>query len=400
MLHRSAVTPTSDSTQNFQLSGFIPPATSSGIDTTPPSPQLQDPETLSVEKQAAIMATSKGLPRDTFAKLSPHPFLLANLQPPAPANAARSNGRRPDEARIPNINTSSLTHTNGSAVVRTGDTTVICGVRAETVLASDIPNFRRHNALTTTETDGAAELKDYDLLVPNIELATGCAPQFLPGVPPTTLAQTLSTRIYSLLHSAKLVDADDLRIWYTRPAENAAAEDDEDKMEEDDEKVEGEKVEGEKAVIAYWVLYIDIFFISFDGNPFDVAWAAVLAALRDTTIPIARWDPDREMVICSRDEPKPLTLHGFPVACTAGVFASKETTNQPAAGKFWTLVDPDSLEEGLCDETITAVVDRTEGETKVISISKHGGTTLQPQLIREFVGVAERRWEEIQKAMA
>ncbi|KAI8210062.1 Exosome complex component rrp43 [Colletotrichum sp. SAR 10_76] len=341
------------------------------------------------------MATSKGLPRDTFAKLSPHPFLLANLQPPAPANSTRSNGRRPDEARIPNINTSSLTHANGSAVVRTGDTTAICGVRAETILSSDIPNFRRHNALTTTETDGAAELKDYDLLVPNIELATGCAPQFLPGVPPTTLAQTLSTRVYSLLHSSKLLDAEDLRIWYTRPSENAAEDDDEDNMEEDG----GDKEEGEKVVIAYWVLYIDIFFISLDGNPFDAAWASVLAALRDTTIPIARWDPDRELVICSRDNPKPLAINGFPVACTAGVFTGKETTDKPADGKFWTLVDPDTLEEGLCDEEVTAVVDRSGEETKILAISKHGGTALQPQLIREFVGVAEQRWEEVRKAM-
>ncbi|OLN96489.1 Exosome complex component rrp43 [Colletotrichum chlorophyti] len=294
------------------------------------------------------MATSKGIPRDTFAKLSPHPFLLANLQPPAPANAARSNGRAPDEARIPNINTSSLTHANGSAVVRTGDTTVICGIRAETVLACDIPNFP--TSANHAENRTSSELKDYDLLVPNIELATGCAPQFLPGVPPTTLAQTLSTRVYSLLHSSKLVDPENLRIWYTRPAETAEAEDEaeDDKMEEDDDDV---NTEGEKVVIAYWVLYIDIFFISFDGNPFDAAWAAVLAALRDTTIPVARWDPDREMVICSRDNPRPLTLHGFPVACTAGVFTGKE-----ASGKFWTLVDPDRLEESLCDEEITAVV--------------------------------------------
>ncbi|KDN68299.1 putative exosome complex exonuclease RRP43 [Colletotrichum sublineola] len=340
------------------------------------------------------MAASKGLPRDTFAKLSPHPFLLANLQPPAPANAARSNGRAPNEARIPNINTSSLTHANGSAVVRTGDTTAICGVRAETILASDIPNFR--TAANIDETKPSSELKDYDLLVPNIELATGCAPQFLPGVPPTTLAQTLSTRVYSLLHTSRLVDPDDLRIWYTRPAENAEVEDDDDdKMDEDEEKAEGERV-----VMAYWVLYIDIFFISFDGNPFDVAWAAILAALRDTTIPIARWDPDREMVICSRDEPKPLTLHGFPIACTAGVFTGKETVDRPAGGKFWTLVDPDRLEEDLCEEEVTAVVDRSEGETKILSISKHGGTVLQPPLIREFVGVAEQRWEQFRNAMA
>ncbi|KAK4987007.1 hypothetical protein LTR28_001918, partial [Elasticomyces elasticus] len=46
---------------------------------------------------------------------------------------------------------------------------------------------------------------------------------------------------------------------------------------------------------AYWTLYIDLLFISLDGNPFDVAWAAVLAALKDTRLPRAWWDPDREV---------------------------------------------------------------------------------------------------------
>ena len=335
------------------------------------------------------MAPDVGLSRASFAKLSPHPYLLANLDPSEDdIPPARSNGRGPNEVRSPTVNLSSLSHANGSSLVRMGDTTVICGIRGETILTSNIPNYRASN----TET----ELRDYDLLVPNIELATGSAAQFLPGGPPTTLAQTLSTRIFSLLHSSKLINPDDLRIWHTRLDENLA--DDGDAMEQDDDQDNLDI--GKKEVVAYWVLYIDIFFISFDGNPFDAAWAATLAALRDTKLPQARFDPDRELVVCSRQGPKPLTLSGSPIACTAVVFTGKET-DRPTEGRYWLLVDPDSLEESLCDESLTVVVDCTDGQTRILSVSKHGGTNLTPKMLtsKELLQWTTQRWKGLVTAI-
>jgi exosome complex component RRP43 len=275
-------------------------------------------------------------------------------------------------------------------MVRMGDTAAICGVRAETILTSNIPSFRASNRET--------ELADYDLIVPNIELATGSAPQFLPGGPPSSLAQTLSTRIYSLLHSSKLVKPEDLRIYHNRPADGTLPDDD-DNMDEGGDVEEDEEF-SDKVVVAYWVLYIDIFFISFDGNPFDAAWAATVAALKDTTIPQARYDPDRELVICTRNNPKPLNISSMPIACTAGVFTGKET-DRPGDNKFWLLADPDTLEETLCDESITIVVDVQGSTTKILSISKHGGTTLSPTLLRskELLSMAEHRREQFVKAI-
>jgi exosome complex component RRP43 len=261
-------------------------------------------------------------------------------------------------------------------------------VRGETLLVTDIPNYRASNCET--------ELMDYDLLVPNIELATGSAPQFLPGVPPTDLAQTLSTRVYSLLHKSKFVKADGLRIWY-----NGFATQDEDKMEEDDED-DGDDEEAsdgtEHVVQAYWVLYVDIFFVSYDGNPFDVAWAAVVAALKDTRLPEARWDPDREMVLCSRQKWTKLELSGLPVACTAGVFTEKDA-ERPSEGRYWLLLDPDNQEEELCEEAITMVADCSEGDTQILSISKHGGTVASPEHLKAFVKVAEKRWREFRAVL-
>ena len=378
----------------------------------------------------------------TFAKLSPHPYLLANLQPPPadatskstsapPQTSARTNGRQPRQARSPHINTSSLAHAHGSAVVRTGDTTVICGVRGETLRVSQIPNFRPHNRHSRPSTrtssrekdeeeeegeeDGAEELHEYDLLVPNIELATGCAPDFLPGVPPTSLAQTLSTRVYTLLHNSRLLSAGDLRIFEGKDHHGAAPTTSTSEEEaEEAEEAEEEEEEGGEEVKAYWVLYIDLLFVSYDGNPFDAAWAAMLAALRDTRLPRARWDPDREAVVCARaSAPLPLRLRGLPVACTAAIFTARQKRHQHQhQGKrqgqdaYWVLVDPDRFEEGLCDESVTVVVDRTPakgmglgGETKVLGISKSGGTVVGPQVLRRFVDIAEERWQVFRDAL-
>ena len=332
-----------------------------------------------------------GLSRATFAKLSPHPYLLANLEPSnEDVPPARSNGRAPDEARMPEVNLSSLSHAHGSSLVRIGDTTAICGVRAESILTTNIPNYRASN----TE----SELRDYDLLVPNIELATGSSPQNLPGGPPSTLAQTLSTRVYSLLHSSTLLDASDFRIWHTQTADPTTADDEEMK---DADGENDDQFGDERQVIAYWVLYIDIFFISLDGNQFDAAWAATLAALRDTKLPQARYDPDRELVVCSRKNPKPLSINGFPIACTAAVFTGKET-DRPTEGKYWVLVDPDTLEESLCDESLTVVADCTGGTTTILSISKHGGTVLTPKHLRskQLLGFVEKRWKGFADVMA
>lgn len=286
-------------------------------------------------------------------------------------------------------------------MVRIGDTAVICGVRGELLPVSNIPQWRTPTTALEREgmtpqdkkQEGAKEMRDYDLLVPNIELATGCAPQFLPGVPPSTLAQTLSTRVYSLLHNSGMMDAEDLRVWYTPPDLEGAAED---TMEDEEEKTAAPEIK------AYWTLYIDVLFISFDGNPFDAAWVAMLAALRDTKLPRAWWDADREMVLCSRGESKPLTLEGFPVACTAAVLVERET--EPAVqdqvkGKTWVLVDPDREEEKLCDESVTVVVDRSGGETRVRGIEKAGGRVLGPGDIRRVVGLAEKRWADVSKEL-
>lgn len=343
---------------------------------------------------------SLSLPWATFAKLSPRPFLLGHLQSPSSSSPiVRPNRRRVDEFRPPAVHTGSLTHANGSAVVRIGDTAVVCGVRGEILLASDVPGYdgrkkKRdggdHNHNHRRE---LSEITRMGLLVPNVELATGCSPAHLPGQPPSALAQTLAVRLLALLECSGLVKDDDLRIWYHPPPS----------PENDDDEEEN----GAAVVMAFWTLYIDVLFISLDGNPFDAAWAAVLAALTDVKLPHAYWDVDQERILCEDALFKARRLHlqGAPMPSTFVVFAASLAGEEPIGERrqqqgYWVLADPDAFEEEICDEVVTVTVDGSTGTKPVlIKLEKSGGGVIGREDVKELATIAMARWSEWQNVL-
>jgi exosome complex component RRP43 len=309
-------------------------------------------------------------PRATFAKLTPAPFLQAHLKQPQPI---RPSGRKPDELREPVINTGSLSHSNGSAVVRLGDTSVVCGVRGEILLSSEVPHP------PNDETRKEDMVEHLGLLVPNVELSTGCSPAYLPGNPPSNSAQSLSWRITSLLQASDLVNSDDLTISYAEPKSADMGPDEEPNL----------------VVKAYWALYIDILCISLDGNCYDAAWMAVMAALKNTTLPNAWWDADHEAVICSphANEARKLALNGSPSATTFAVFSTASPLKQQSEAESWVLADPDSFEEDVCNETVTVAIE----DGKILRIEKHGGARVGKEALASCVSVATKAWRVLQK---
>ncbi|PYI03001.1 exoribonuclease family protein [Aspergillus sclerotiicarbonarius CBS 121057] len=392
---------------------------------------------------APSVPPSLTLPPSQFARLQPHAYLLAHLSPPASSNqpSIRANGRAPSQFRVTSANTGSLTHTNGSAVVRVGDTTAVCGVRAEILPTDDIASWSvSHSSSSTnkrrkltnpaqkpTQDDNEEEdpedethIQQLNLLVPNLSLSTGCAPGFIPGAPPSALAQSLSHQILNLLHTTRLVRAEDLRIWYQPPSlgsEDLERHNGSEQMDVDTER--GEEVGKDKEIKAFWVLYIDIMIISLAGNPFDAAWAAVLAALRDTKLPRAWWDVDNEMVVCSDavSESRKLSLRGLPVASSFCVFeadaaagwraviipdAEEEREIEESARKGiqrrWILADPDGYEEGLTQERVSIVVDKEQGgkgKTVIVKMEKNGGWAVDGKELKALVDISAQRWEEV-----
>ncbi|OQO07074.1 hypothetical protein B0A48_07640 [Cryoendolithus antarcticus] len=310
--------------------------------------------------------TSLSFPRSTFAKLTPGPFLHAHLKQNPPI---RPSGRTLTQFREQQITTGSLTHSHGSAVVRLGDTTVVCSVQGEILKAADIPSPPDESA------DNEDLLETLGLLVPNIELSTGCSPAHLPGNPPSTLAQSLSWKVRTLLYGSEIVNPEDLQIMFTAP-----------KIDEEDDAPVPE-------VKAYWTLYLDIMFISLDGNPFDAAWLAVMAALRTTRLPRASWDADREAVVCSPalEHYAHLTLHTTPVTATFAVFSTANPLKQRSEAESWVLTDPDTSEEEVCREALTVTVDGK----RVLGIDKAGGRVIGMEAVEECVKLTFARWKEV-----
>lgn len=321
--------------------------------------------------------------------------------------------------------------------MRVGDTAVVCGVRAEILLVRDISDYRpqRKQLYETNHDDDhnedtrkrrrkqkrkedTEEMARLNLLVPNLELATGCSPAHLPGGPPSALAQTLTQRILTLLHTSQLLDLDDLRIWHHHPRSSPSPSEEIEKMDTSTPDDRDSDTAGKSPELkAFWTLYIDTVFISLDGNPFDAAWGSVLAALRDVRLPHAYWDEDRDCVLCDPDlaVARPLAMHALPVATSFGVFATaaaasssasapgsndegvtrNDTTNHNAAtGKKWILVDPDGFEESLCAEGGTVVVDMGVEKGQVVRFEKSGGADVGVLEMKEMLRVATRRWGE------
>lgn len=311
-------------------------------------------------------------PPSVYAKLTPPAYLLAHLQPSPDASTppTRPSGRSLLEARTPHIHTGSLSHSSGSAVVRLGGTSAVCGIRAEILRAQDIPGSgpgaQPYNDDGKDEgTENDETIARLGLLVPNIELATGCTPANLPGNPPTTLAQSLTHRVHGLLHSTHVVRRRDLEISW-------------------DQQAEAGQDEPTKEVKAYWALYIDVLFISLDGAALSAAWMAILGALADLRLPFAAWGQDRERVVCDPDPAKARRL-GFltgrdatcPVIAEYGVFSTAGVAGIAGEGGgegHWVLSDLDGFEEGVCNERVAVMVDAANGG--VLRLERSGGVGL------------------------
>lgn len=337
-------------------------------------------------------------PPTAMPLISPHALLYTSLSQDPPL---RPSSRKPSQCRPISINTSSLTHANGSTLIKLGQTTAVCGVRAEILPIHEIANYRVNKNLSSQpapqpgeEDDGSeadAIIRNHNLLVPNLELSTGCSPFHLPGSPPSQEAQSLSQRLLSLLHTSRLVRLSDLCIY--------------DESATDLERViiSDTDTSPERKLKAFWVLYIDTVVINHDGNLFDACALAMFSALRDTLLPKAWWDADIESVMCSpeRDQVRALRLRGCPVPMSFSVFRSNKLEEGVTNKKIeQVLCDPDAFEEGCCREQGCVIVDLDKkGRIVVVKMEKNGGGSLARSGLRELVERAGGRWQEWQQVL-
>lgn len=320
---------------------------------------------------APTITPSLSFPPATYQKVDPSSYLLRHLEPTFTSTSSHSaptstrpSGRSPTEFRTPTIHTSSLSHAHGSAVVRTGDTAVVCGVRGEILTLSGGEKKVIRSGLdqlgnSGNEDESNATLRSYPLLVPNLEFNTGCAAQYHPG-PPSDSAQAMTQRLKSLLLEVVCpVDIDDLSIFEQTDPDS-------------EDQLSLLLSSSSPEIKAYWVLYIDTLLISLDGNPFDAAWAAIISALNSTTLPHAYFDPNTQRVLCHPTKTRKLRLKQFAFSSTFGIFTAPpgEDIAHKKTGNTWILADPDDFEEGVCEERVWVVM---RDEETIAKLEKGGG---------------------------
>ncbi|KAI0058577.1 hypothetical protein BV25DRAFT_1810587 [Artomyces pyxidatus] len=247
------------------------------------------------------MAETKtdNLKAQIFQRLHPRIYLERFI-----AENVRPDEREFDDWRDLSVIVGSVSTADGSALVRLGKTTIVCGVKAE---------------IAEPELDRPEE----GFLVPNLDLPALCSPKFKPG-PPSEEAQVLSDRLNDALIASDVLPLSSLCI---QPGKSV------------------------------WVLYVDATCINYDGNAFDAALIAMVAALKNATIPKATFKEDTGRTLCSRTR-TPLSLARLPSAYSFGIFNSTHI-----------LADPTSFEEPLLDTTLSVVLDE-DGE--LVSASQVG----------------------------
>ncbi|KAF5387939.1 hypothetical protein D9615_000785 [Tricholomella constricta] len=245
--------------------------------------------------------TATTLQASIFQRLHPRVYLERFL-----AEDVRPDGRALTAWRDVSVNAGSIITADGSALVRLGNTTVVCGVKAE---------------IAEPELARPAE----GFLVPNLDLPAMCSPRFKPG-PPTEDAQVLSDRLNEALLASAILPLASLCI---HPAKAA------------------------------WVLYVDATCINYDGNVFDATLLAMVAALKNTRLPKAVYDPETHRTTCFRSALSPLHITRTPVAMSFGVFDATTL-----------LADPTASEEPLLDATLTVLADSASGA--LLSVSQLG----------------------------
>ncbi|CAE6486220.1 unnamed protein product [Rhizoctonia solani] len=246
------------------------------------------------------------LEASTFQRLHPRTYFERFI-----AEGYRPDGRKADTWRDVRINVGSISTANGSSLVRIGDSTIVCGVKAE-IAEPDLERPNEGFIVPNLDLPAILAVLTPLLLVPNLDLPAICSPKFRPG-PPAEEAQMLSEKISDILTSSNAIDPKTLCIHPGKAA---------------------------------WVIYVDAVCINYDGNILDATMLAVLAALQNAKIPVATYDPDTERTTCSRTETVPLALTHMPITTSFGVF-----------DRTHLISDPSSFEEPLLDATITVTID-------------------------------------------
>lgn len=240
----------------------------------------------------------------------------------------RPDGRGLLDFRPMVVKLGTVSTADGSATVRLGHTTVVCGIKSEI-------------ATPTLETP------DQGFIVPNVELHPCSSPRFGSG-PPGVQAMDLSQFMQNVLITAGVLDLNDLCLVPSKYA---------------------------------WCLYCDVVCINYDGNVYDAAQVAVMAALHDVRLPTLTYNEEEDKTTVAIERTLPLKIKSRPVSSTFTLYSDAIQ-----------LADPTAEDESQGSGEITTVL-REDGS--LCYLHKPGGHAVPPQMLDPLVLLAAKRVKHI-----
>ncbi|KAL9653407.1 hypothetical protein ABK040_002043 [Willaertia magna] len=227
------------------------------------------------------------LDAEAFRKVHPLEFYKKFLP-----EGVRPDGRSLNMIRETIVSSGSLHTCEGSSLIKTGNTSVVCGIKSEVMIPREdeptkgkiIISFDFPPICSSDVTGNWEEMNEKKSII--------------------------QSRLTSIIENCNVLDFDQLCI------------------------------EEGKAV---WVLYADLYCLENDGNVFDNALIALLTALRDVKLPKVEVNEDDEAIVTDENALTTLSLNNYPVSLTFGLLDD------------YVLVDPTSEEESLLSWLITIV---------------------------------------------
>jgi exosome complex component RRP42 len=237
-------------------------------------------------------------------------------------NGKRQDGRDLNQFRDISIETDLISKAEGSARVKIGNTQVVAGIKMD--VGEPYPDTPESGVITT-----AAELNPL------------ASPDFESG-PPDADAIELARVVDRGIRESEVIELDKLCI-------------------EPNEKI--------------WIVFIDIHIIDYDGNLFDAASLAALAAILTAKVPAKRFD---------LGEDYPLPVKEPPISCTSVKFNDV------------IVFDPSLDEEQIAEARITVATD-SNGHIRAMQKGLNGSYTVDE--IKKIIKVSLDNGNEIRKKL-
>lgn len=249
----------------------------------------------------------------------------------------RPDGRKFSEQRNVKLNVDSIKTAEASAVVKCGNTTVVCGIQLE---------------LATPK----AEEPNIGYLVTNVELPALCSSRFKPG-PPSDYSQVTSSLVSDIVVNSKCVNLEDLCIVP-------------DKLS--------------------WVLYCDMICTDNDGSLVDACIISLMTSLKSLTLPSVKFDPETEEIEVDSTNRKKLEIHGLPVVTSFALYKHNQ--------RNILLTDPTLYEEEMCGG-LGANLIVSYNSNSICGLHKFGGSNFPSDCQNEALKIGGERYKIIKKVI-